>query len=172
MGGMCSTGGKACCRPSKGGQCERVPSEGGTVLGVQVCQHDWVASRGGLVPRLLDPGVARGAANVASVRRLRNMVHGFVALKQLRRWGPVNPRLLALLSCQRQCPCLPVAARGEDGVRERQRLVLKHGQSRQCLHWHLNTPSAVPSATSHQDSSWFCCWRYWPGAGIVERCAC
>ncbi len=51
----------------------------------QVCAHDWAATRGGLVPRLLGPGVARGAATVASVRRLRNMVHGVVALKQLRR---------------------------------------------------------------------------------------
>ena len=39
------------------------------------------------MPRLLGAGVARGAATVASVRRLRNMVHGVVALKQLRRCG-------------------------------------------------------------------------------------
>ena len=69
----------------------------------QVCQHEWVASRGGLVPRLLDPGVARGAANVASVRRLRNMVHGVTALKQLRRWAAENPDTIR---CQHpSAPC-------------------------------------------------------------------
>ena len=36
------------------------------------------------MPKLLNPNVARGAANVASVRRLRNLVHGAIALKSLR----------------------------------------------------------------------------------------
>ncbi len=51
---------------------------------VQVINHSWVVTRGGLVPKLLNPNVARGAANVASVRRLRNLVHGAIALKSLR----------------------------------------------------------------------------------------
>ncbi|CAL5227092.1 g9998 [Coccomyxa viridis] len=50
----------------------------------QVLAHSWVTTRGGLVPKLLNPNVARGAANVASVRRLRNLVHGAIALKSLR----------------------------------------------------------------------------------------
>ena len=33
------------------------------------------------MPRPLAPDVARGAANVAAARRLRNMVHGAVALE-------------------------------------------------------------------------------------------
>ena len=52
--------------------------------GMQVLAHSWVTTRGGLVPKLLNPNVARGAANVASVRRLRNLVHGAIALKSLR----------------------------------------------------------------------------------------
>ena len=51
---------------------------------MQVLTHSWVNTRGGLVPKLLNPNVARGAANVASVRRLRNLVHGAIALKSLR----------------------------------------------------------------------------------------
>ena len=51
---------------------------------VQVLASSWVSTRGGLVPKLLNPNVARGAANVASVRRLRNLVHGAIALKSLR----------------------------------------------------------------------------------------
>ena len=42
----------------------------------QVMQHDWVVTRGGAAPKLLDDGVARGAANVAALRRLRNLAHG------------------------------------------------------------------------------------------------
>ncbi|KAK9831839.1 hypothetical protein WJX81_000472 [Elliptochloris bilobata] len=49
----------------------------------QVLAHEWVATRGGVVPRLLQPTVVRGAANVASVRRLRNLVHGVVALNRV-----------------------------------------------------------------------------------------
>ena len=49
----------------------------------QILAHEWVATRGGVVPRLLQPTVVRGAANVASVRRLRNLVHGVVALKRV-----------------------------------------------------------------------------------------
>ena len=51
---------------------------------VQVLASSWVTTRGGLVPKMLNPNVARGAANVASVRRLRNLVHGAIALKSLR----------------------------------------------------------------------------------------
>ena len=49
--------------------------------GLQALQTDWILTLGGKVPRPLDPGVARGAANVAAARRLRNMVHGAVALE-------------------------------------------------------------------------------------------
>lgn len=45
-------------------------------LAVQVLRHDWVVTRGGAAPRLLADGVARGAANVAALRRLRNLAHG------------------------------------------------------------------------------------------------
>lgn len=48
---------------------------------VQALQTDWIVTRGGKMPRPLDPNVARGAANVAAARRLRNMVHGAVALE-------------------------------------------------------------------------------------------
>jgi hypothetical protein len=57
----------------------------------QVCQQEWVVTRGGLVPKLLHPNVARGAANVASVRRLRNLVHGAMALRRIQ--GQVSPGL-------------------------------------------------------------------------------
>ena len=53
------------------------------LAGAQVLAHEWVATRGGVVPRLLQPTVVRGAANVASVRRLRNLVHGVVALNRV-----------------------------------------------------------------------------------------
>ena len=51
---------------------------------VQVLASSWATTRGGLVPKMLNPNVTRGAANVASVRRLRNLVHGAIALKSLR----------------------------------------------------------------------------------------
>ena len=51
---------------------------------VQVLNHVWVVTRGGIIPKMLNPTVTRGAANVASVRRLRNLVHGAIALKSLR----------------------------------------------------------------------------------------
>ena len=41
---------------------------------MQALAHPWVESRGGAVPRPLGPAVSRGAANVAALRRLRNMV--------------------------------------------------------------------------------------------------
>lgn len=53
---------------------------------VQVCQAEWVVTRGGLVPKLLHPDVVRGAANVASLRRLRYLVHGAIALRYTK-WG-------------------------------------------------------------------------------------
>ncbi|KAL0031709.1 hypothetical protein WJX79_002351 [Trebouxia sp. C0005] len=46
----------------------------------QALQTDWIATIGGKTLRPLNPDVARGAANVAAARRLRNMVHGAVAL--------------------------------------------------------------------------------------------
>lgn len=51
---------------------------------MQVLNHVWVVTRGGIIPKMLNPTVTRGAANVASVRRLRNLVHGAIALKSLR----------------------------------------------------------------------------------------
>ena len=39
----------------------------------QALAHPWVESRGGTVLRPLDSAVGHGAANVAAVRRLRNM---------------------------------------------------------------------------------------------------
>jgi hypothetical protein len=42
-----------------------------------------VVTRGGLVPKMLHPNVVRGAANVASLRRLRHLVHGAIALRRL-----------------------------------------------------------------------------------------
>ena len=47
---------------------------------LQALQTDWIVTKGGKVPRPLNPDVARGAANVAAARRLRNMVHGAVAI--------------------------------------------------------------------------------------------
>ncbi|KAK9824560.1 hypothetical protein WJX72_011313 [[Myrmecia] bisecta] len=60
----------------------------------QVLAHEWVVTKGGVEPRPLDANVARGAANVASVRRLRNMVHGVVALQRIERLSgqPVEAR--------------------------------------------------------------------------------
>ena len=46
----------------------------------QALQTDWIVTKGGKMPRPLNPDVARGAANVAAARRLRNMVHGAVAM--------------------------------------------------------------------------------------------
>ena len=47
---------------------------------MQALQTNWIVTKGGKMPRLLNPDVARGAANVAAARRLRNMVHGTVAM--------------------------------------------------------------------------------------------
>jgi hypothetical protein len=49
----------------------------------QVLSHDWVATNGGAATRPLAAAVSKGAANLASLRRLRNMVHGAVALQGL-----------------------------------------------------------------------------------------
>lgn len=48
---------------------------------MQAMQTDWIVTGGGKISRPLNPDVARGAANVAAARRLRNMVHGAVALE-------------------------------------------------------------------------------------------
>lgn len=48
---------------------------------LQALQTDWIVTKGGKIPRPLNPDVARGAANVAAARRLRNMVHGAVAIE-------------------------------------------------------------------------------------------
>ena len=50
---------------------------------LQVLKHDWVATQGGAAPRLLSDGVAHGAANVAALRRLRNLAHGDLIPKPL-----------------------------------------------------------------------------------------
>ena len=42
----------------------------------QVLAHEWVGSRGGVLPRPLGQDVLFGAATVASVRRLRNLCGG------------------------------------------------------------------------------------------------
>lgn len=47
----------------------------------------WVATKGGKEPRPLNPDVVVGAANVGSVRRLRNMVHGAVAMQRVSQNG-------------------------------------------------------------------------------------
>lgn len=49
----------------------------------QVMKHEWVATRGGAVRRPLGTEVVRGAANVASIRRLRNLAHGVIAFNRL-----------------------------------------------------------------------------------------
>jgi len=49
----------------------------------QVLEHDWVVTRGGAIRRPLDTSVICGAANVAALRRLRNMAHGVIAIKRL-----------------------------------------------------------------------------------------
>lgn len=49
---------------------------------MQVLEHDWVVTRGGAIRRPLDTSVICGAANVAALRRLRNMAHGVIAIKR------------------------------------------------------------------------------------------
>lgn len=44
----------------------------------QVLEHEWVVSRGGILPRPLGQDVVHGAATVASIRRLRNLCGGAV----------------------------------------------------------------------------------------------
>lgn len=48
----------------------------------QVLAHEWVVSRGGVLPRPLGQDVVFGAATVASVRRLRNLCGGVVAFNR------------------------------------------------------------------------------------------
>lgn len=48
----------------------------------QVLKHDWVASCGGRVLRMLGADVALGAATVAEMRRLRFLCNGVVALQR------------------------------------------------------------------------------------------
>lgn len=55
--------------------------------GCQVVRHVWVSTKGGKEPRPLNPDVVVGAANVGSVRRLRNMVHGAVAMQRVSQNG-------------------------------------------------------------------------------------
>ena len=61
---------------------ERVPATGS--MPPQVLEHDWVVTRGGAVMRPLGSGVVRGAANVAAIRRLRNLAHGIITVKRCR----------------------------------------------------------------------------------------
>lgn len=58
--------------------------------GCQVVRHVWVSTKGGKEPRPLNPDVVVGAANVGSVRRLRNMVHGAVAMQRVSQHGPAQ----------------------------------------------------------------------------------
>ena len=51
-----------------------------THLCLQALQQEWMVTKGGVMPRPLAADVPRGAANVAAARRLRNMVHGTVAM--------------------------------------------------------------------------------------------
>ncbi|PSC73234.1 calcium calmodulin-dependent kinase type IV-like isoform A [Micractinium conductrix] len=48
----------------------------------QVLDHEWVVSRGGILPRPLGRDVVFGAATVASIRRLRNLCGGVVAFNR------------------------------------------------------------------------------------------
>lgn len=50
-------------------------------------EHEWVVSRGGRLPRPLGQDVVHGAATVATVRRLKNLCHGVLALN---RCGPAR----------------------------------------------------------------------------------
>jgi hypothetical protein len=49
----------------------------------QVLAHEWLASRGGALPRPLGQDVVFGAATVASVRRLRNLCGGVAAFNRV-----------------------------------------------------------------------------------------
>ena len=53
------------------------------IWGKQVLRHVWTATRAGKRPLPLGLAVVEGAANVASLRRLRNLVHGVVALNTI-----------------------------------------------------------------------------------------
>lgn len=89
---------------------------------VQVCQAEWVVTRGGLVPKLLHPDVVRGAANVASLRRLRYLVHGATALRYTK-LGLRFSRFYALLqfsACDFSCGATLLACKG---LRSRQGLM-------------------------------------------------
>lgn len=48
----------------------------------QVLAHEWVVSRGGILPRPLGADVVLGARTVASIRRLRNLCGGVVAFNR------------------------------------------------------------------------------------------
>ncbi|KAL4448604.1 hypothetical protein ABPG75_005823 [Micractinium tetrahymenae] len=48
----------------------------------QVLEHEWLVSRGGILPRPLGQDVVFGAATVASIRRLRNLCGGVVAFNR------------------------------------------------------------------------------------------
>jgi hypothetical protein len=49
----------------------------------QVLEHEWVATKGGRVLRLLGMDVALGAATVAEMRRLRFLCNGVVAMRRV-----------------------------------------------------------------------------------------
>lgn len=49
---------------------------------LQVLAHEWVVSRGGILPRPLGADVVLGARTVASIRRLRNLCGGVVAFNR------------------------------------------------------------------------------------------
>ena len=64
------------CHPAPA--CLLLPAAPGT----QVLKHEWVVSRGGILPRPLGQDVVFGAATVASIRRLRNLCGSVVAFNR------------------------------------------------------------------------------------------
>lgn len=52
-------------------------------IDLQVLSHEWVVSRGGILPRPLGADVVLGARTVASIRRLRNLCGGVVTFNRV-----------------------------------------------------------------------------------------
>lgn len=49
---------------------------------LQALECEWIATKGGAEPRMLDVSVPQGAANVGALRRLRGMVPAVAALER------------------------------------------------------------------------------------------
>lgn len=49
---------------------------------MQALECDWIVTKGGVEPKMLDVSVAQGAANVGALRRLRSMHHGVAAVEK------------------------------------------------------------------------------------------